>query len=192
MITPSDVRVDLYTTIHKGIRSLLFETTTAAARLDPLQDASVDALVAQLERVVGFLEEHAEHEDREVLRALRAIAPDLEASLAAEHQRLDDLQHRVIVAGEALTVAGPATRAVRAAELCRLLNQLTAAHLAHMHREETEANGALWGALDDGELLAIQHRIVGSIAPARHDEWMSFALPAMSPAERLRMTGAPG
>ena len=52
-----------------------------------------------------------------------------------------------------------------------------------------EANQALWAGLDDAALLAIQLRIVGSIVPARYDEWMQFVLPAVSPAERMRMAG---
>jgi hypothetical protein len=185
-------RVDLYTTIHKGIRALLFDVTAAAARLDASRDEDVDDLVDRVERLLRFLDEHAEHEDAEVLPAVRRVAPAIEAGLAADHRALDGLQQQVGIAAEALAVADGDERPALAADLCRRLNQLTAAHLSHMHREETEANPALWAGFGDEELLAIQLRIIGDIAPDRFEEWMTFVLPALSPAERAQMAGGHG
>lgn len=187
----SIARVDLYTTIHKGIRTKLFEATSAAARVDPDDAEAVDALHATIEQLLGFLEDHADHEDRHVLPALRTVAPALEASLAADHRGLHELETDVALGAEALSAAARPDRHRLAAELARTLNRLTAGHLTHMHREETEANVALWAGLDDGELIAIQTRIVTSVEPARMTEWMTFVLPSVSPTERAHLTAAP-
>jgi iron-sulfur cluster repair protein YtfE (RIC family) len=180
-------RLDLFTTIHRGLRVLLFDVARAAARIDAARDDEVDALVSQVERLLEYLDEHAGNEDRHILPALRTVAPELEAFFAADHRRLDALQRRVGAAAGALELAAPADRAAAAAALARGLNELVAAHLAHMHREETDANAALWGRLADEELLAIQGRIVGGIPPERRAEWMELVLPAVSPAERRRL-----
>lgn len=180
-------RIDLYTTIHKGLRSLLFEAIAAAARLDLGSSESADLLLSRVEELLEFLEEHAEHEDRHVLPTLRTVAPELEASLAAEHRTLDLLQLEVAAALASFASADPSLRPAAVGELCRSLNQLAAAHLAHMHREETEAMRALWNALDDAELAAVQGRIIGSIAPVRMSQWMELVLPTLNSLERAMM-----
>jgi len=184
-------RVDLFTMIHKGLRALLFQAAAEASRLDVTSAAEVDALVARLESTLAFLDEHAAHEDRHVLPALRTVAPGLAAALASDHRVLDALQLEVELGTEALLAATPAVRPAVAAELARHVLRLTAAHLAHMGREETEGNQALWDALDDGELVAIRGRITGSIGPERHAAWMDMIRPALTPFEQSLIAGPP-
>jgi hypothetical protein len=174
----------MFTTIHKGLRALLFDAAAESGRVDVTVTSEIDALVARIECALAFLEEHAEVEDRHLLPALRTVAPELAASLAAEHRALDDLQHEVERAGDALLAAAPPERAGAVAALARAFHRLLAAHLGHMGREETEANAALWAALDDGELLAIRGRVVRSLGPERHAEWIAMIRPALSPQER--------
>jgi hypothetical protein len=187
-MSPEKNRVDLYTVIHKGIRAMLFDLAASAARLDCERAPDVDLFVSRVERALGFLEEHAEKEDKNLLPVLQTIAPEVEATLAAEHHALDALQERVAAAAYALATAEPSGQSSAAAHLCRLINQLTSAHLGHMNREETEANQALWAAFDDLQLMAIQARIIGSITPVRLAEWMEFVIPALNPVERRVMS----
>jgi hypothetical protein len=184
-------RVDLFTAIHKGLRVLLFDLTAAAARLDHQRSEAVDVVVAEVERAIGFLDEHAEHEERHVAAALRGVAPEVEAALAAEHRALEARHRDAAAAAFALAGAAPVRRGREARRLCHVLDQLTAAHLLHMHREETAANQALWGALDDLQLMAIRARLIGGIAPARLAEWRALVLPALDPTERRLLTTHP-
>jgi hypothetical protein len=183
------IRPDFFTAIHKGVRSMLFELSLEAARLDTSSLAAVDELAERVERTLSFLEEHAEHEDNHVLPALRTIAPELATRLAADHRALDARHHAITRAAEELAVTPEPSRPVAAADLARMIDELVALHLSHMQREEIEANTALWAALDDEELFAIRGRIVSNIPTERYVEWMKFVLPALSPAERRAMTG---
>lgn len=185
------IRVDLFTLIHKGVRALLFDISTEAARIDLRSDIAVDGMLEQITRALGFLDEHAHHEDTHVLPVLRAVAPDLANSLGVDHRVLDAIQTEVECAAEKLAAAQPADRGPLGAQLVRLLNRLTAAHLTHMGREETEASSALWAALDDTELAAVRARLVGSIPTARYAEWMQMIAPALNPVERSLVVGAP-
>ena len=155
MTVRSTARVDLFTLIHKGLRALLFDLSAAAARLDVERTDEVDALVARVDRGLGFLDEHAAHEDRHIMPVLRIVAPAVEAELAGEHRRLEALGSQVSELAYQLASAVAAERPPLAAGLCRLLNALTSGHLAHMEREEAEANHALWETVDDAELLII-------------------------------------
>jgi hypothetical protein len=183
-------RVDLFTVIHKGVRALLFELALDTARVDPNATRAVDALVERIERALGFLDEHAAHEDLHVLPLVRSVAPALAAELAAEHRALDVVQIEVERAADALALAELSNRPAAAAALALVVNHLTAVQLIHMTREETEVNVALWAAVSDADLAAIRTRMIESIPRARYAEWMQIVGPALNPVERRLVVGA--
>jgi Hemerythrin HHE cation binding domain len=148
-------RVDLFTLLHEGLRELLSELGAAAAGLDVERTEDVDALVERVEQGLGLFDEHAEHEERHIMPLLRIVAPAVEAALAVEHRRLDALRSQVSEAAYQLASAPAAERPPLAAQLCLLLDALTAGQLGHMDTEETEGNRALWAALDDDELSRV-------------------------------------
>jgi len=182
-------RFDLYTSIHKGIRAILFETARTVAATDFSRPEESARASDAIRRLLGFLDEHAAHEDDVILPELAPLAPELFADLRAEHARTDGLQREL--AGIATRLAG-ATERERVSlgrRLAERANGLVAAHLAHLAREESEANRVLWAHFDDGALLALQDRIVAAIAPARLAEWYALVLPAVSAGERRALIG---
>lgn len=183
------MRVDLFTTIHKAIRGALFELAREAARCDLRSAAEIDALVARVERTIGYLEEHAHHEDHHVIAAVRTVAPELAASLAQDHRALDVVAIEVERAAHELATASPSERPDVGAQLVRLVNHLVAVQLVHMNREETEVNAALWEGLGDPELADIRGRILGAIPADRMTEWQALMVPALSPVERAAVIG---
>jgi hypothetical protein len=183
-------RVDLFTTIHKGIRVLLFDISTEAARIDLASCIAVDGLVERIHRTIAFLDEHAHHEDTHVIPAVKLVASELATSLGIEHRVLDAIQTQVAVCADGLACADIEGRGPVGAQLSRLLNRLTAAQLSHMHREETEVNEVLWAAYEDADLTAIRGRLVGSIPRDRYAEWMTMIAPALNPVERSLVVGA--
>jgi hypothetical protein len=184
------MRVDLFSTIHKGVRALLFELSTEAARLDVNSTPAVDALVARVERVLGFLEEHAHTEDTYILTELRALDPLLADELACEHRALDAAQTEVALAAEAVALADLSQRPVAGTRLVRVVNHLVALHLLHMNREETEVNAALWAGRGDAELAALREALRGGLSRERYAEWIAVVTPAMNPVERRLVAGA--
>jgi hypothetical protein len=151
-------RVDLHAPGHEGLRALILDLRAAAARLDVEHTDEVDALVTRVERALELLDEHAAHEDTHLMPVLHALSPAVESVLADDHGRLDALHAEVAQAAYVLAAAMPEDRAPAAAHLCRLLDVLVAGHLAHMNREETDANQVLWAAFDDAELQSIGER----------------------------------
>ena len=184
------LRVDLFSTIHKGIRALLFELAVDAARADVTSTSAVDALADKVERVLGFLDEHAGLEDRFVIPELRALDPDLADELARDHRALDAVQTEVGLAADAISLADLSQRPLAGAQLCRVINHLVAVQLLHMNREETEINAILWAGRDDAALAALRARMAGSLPRERIAEWMAIVTTALNPTE-IAMAGTP-
>jgi hypothetical protein len=177
-------RVDLFTTIHKGVRALLFEAALETARVDLSATCQVDALVGRIERMLGFLDEHARLEDAEIVPALRLVDPVLAATLAAEHCTHPSVHGAVERAARALALAPEGERGVAGKHLLQVVNQLVSMQLLHMNHEETVVNAVLWGAYGDAELLAMRVRSIERIPEHRHAEWRAVLVPAVDPAER--------
>jgi hypothetical protein len=184
-------RVDLFSTIHKGIRALLFELAGEAARADVTSTATVDALCGRVEWVLAFLDEHAQLEDRFVIPEVRALDPDLGEELARDHRALDAVQTEVALAAEAVSLADLSQRPVAGAQLVRVVNHLVAVQLLHMNREETEVNATLWAGRDDAALARLRASMAGSLPKERFAEWMAIVTPALNPVEQRLVGGSP-
>ena len=182
-------RVDLYRTVHKGIRATLFETAAAVGRTEFADAEEAVAAATAVRRMLGFLDEHARHEDAVVLPELSRISPELSAEIEADHARTNGLQREIEALVARLEGANEAERVALGARLHDRIPRLLAEHLHHMGREETEANRALWANLTDAELDALHRRIVGAIPPARFAEWLELFLPAVTRSERAAMIG---
>jgi hypothetical protein len=185
-------RVDLFGSIHKGLRAALCETATLLARTG-FEDAAASATAAaSVNALLGFLEEHAGHEDAVVLPVLALHSPELAAELRSDHARVEGLQEEAGAIAARLELASPAERVSLGARLHERVWLLLAEHAKHMQVEESRANRVLHANLTDGELLALHGRIVGSIAPARMGEWFEILLPALAPVERSALEAVAG
>jgi hypothetical protein len=185
------MRVDLFSTIHKGIRALLFELAAEAARADVTSTSAVDALCERVERVIAFLDEHAGLEDRFVIPQVRELDPDLAAELGRDHRALDAVQTEVALAADAVSLADLSQRPVAGAQLVRVINHLVAVQLLHMNREETEVSATLWAGRDDAALSALRAAMAGSLPRERLAAWMSIVTPALNPVEQRLVGGTP-
>jgi hypothetical protein len=177
-------RVDLFSLIHKGVRRSLFETAMEVSRTDFATAAEVGRAEQAVRRCFGFLREHADHEDREMTPSIMQQAPELAASLAAEHVVLDKSAIAIDSLLPRLGSEAPGDRLAMGAELQRRFNILVAEQLRHLDREEREANAVLWANLSDDSLAAIRERIMARMAPERLAEWLALVGPALSGRER--------
>ena len=170
-------RLDLYGTVHRGIRHALLDTQARLGQLDPADAAAVRALCAQLRDVQRICAVHLEDEDRFVHPAIEARAPH--ASLAVQH---DHVHHRESLAHlRVLTDAlerEPTHAARRALE--RTLDPFIADSLEHMRLEEDVLMPLLHATWSDQELKALLDRLLAHIAPEdmqRFTRWMLTGLP---------------
>jgi hypothetical protein len=180
-------RHDLYTAVHKGVRAALFQTASRIDRTDFADPAEAGAAALAARTLVRALASHAAHEDREVMPVLQRLAPEVHADLQADHARTEGMADEVLATVDRLAVAPAAERPSLGRRLHDQLWRLTAEHLRHMEREETQAMRALWAHQTDEELLAIHRRILASIPPAEMAAWSVVMIPALSLPERRAM-----
>ena len=96
----------------------------APTSLSPHETAAAEKLVAEC---LGFLREHAEHEDRHVLPEIARLAPELAAAMAEEHPELERAAIAVDSLWPRLAPLGPEERQAMGGELQRRFQALVAA-----------------------------------------------------------------
>lgn len=186
-LTRSDAaaRVDLYSSVHKGLRAFMSDTLALVGRTDADDAEELTACLAQVRDLVTVCRVHLDDENRFVHPAIEARSPGSSAAIALEHvhheQALDALAARV---GEASVADRPAPIL---AQLYRDLARFIAENFEHMQEEETHHNALLWSAYTDRELLEVQHALVASIPPDVMAIFLRWMIPSMSHGERVRM-----
>jgi hypothetical protein len=185
------MRVDLFSMIHKAVRSVLFELSLEAARVDLTSAASIDGLAGRIDRTLELLDEHARIEEMFVMPALRALDELLADELAAEHRALEVVQIEVERAMATLEQSDLAARGDAGANLIRVINHLVSVQLVHMNREETEIMATLWAGMVDPDLGALRMRMADSLPAERRLVWRGLLEGSISPVERRLVLGAP-
>lgn len=185
----TQARMDLYASIHKGLRSFMADTLGAVGRMDADDDEERDATLTQLRSLLDLLEHHAAIEDEFIHVAMQSRRPGSAHESATEHLRsrslLRDLRRQAdIVAG------GGRPRDAAALDLYRQLSLFVAENLAHMHEEETANNAVLWEAYSDQELARIHDRILASIDAREMAQVIRWMAPSLTPYERATLFGA--
>src|ERR1022692_3642552 len=82
-------RVDLFTTVHKALRALIYHLSTMLQTADFTDERATTASLAALEHFLELLHEHAMHEDRTVFAETHKFEPEMVDELEAEHHQID-------------------------------------------------------------------------------------------------------
>jgi hypothetical protein len=180
-------RVDLYTTIHKGLRAFMTRTLEAVGNMDAADAEGVAQTVAQLRALLGLMRTHMHVENQFLHPALEARRPGAARRTAGEHAEHEHAFEELHGALLALERASAPARAGAAMLVYRRLALFVAENLAHMHFEETENNALLWAAYSDEELSRLHDALLAAVAPEERALALHWMLPALSPAERAGM-----
>jgi len=175
-------RFDLYTDIHKALRTMLFDVAAKAGRCNFDDPAELGLLQDEFGLLCGVIEEHTQHEERFVHPHIVKFEPALAAALDAEHERsmadLTTLQTTLAaIVPTAQDVVSRGNTLYR--QYCAWLGDF----LIHMNEEETVIMPALQAHLDDGQLMCISLELRGAIEPERMGMYLSKMIPAMNGSE---------
>lgn len=163
---------DIFTNVHKGIRSALFAACTALGRAGEDQTRVARAR-ALLRDALHFVRHHGKNEDELLQPLLRERASDVHRAMLEAHERVN-------VALESLSAelegAPPSALYLHA---CRFL----ALYLEHMREEEEVFDPAIRASVPAQELAAFGRHAVERTLPADQRLMLGWMLPAMAPED---------
>ena len=189
-------RYNVFNNIHKGLRGMLFTTQLQIQQTD---FASAEALtvVNELENVLHYFDEHADHEDRFILANILEqepqIAKELENDHVIDHNLSEQLRGHIAIWKAAATNS---EKENAGRQLFYSFNEFIAFNLYHMNKEENQLLLLLWKHFTDEQIHGMEQQILASINPEvlmAESRWMMRSLSCSEIAgwlEGIRM-GAP-
>jgi hemerythrin-like domain-containing protein len=173
-------RYNLFNQIHKGLRSLLYETSLVLQQTDFLAKEEAKEAIGRVAEVVELFEKHAYTEDNFVLPALQEFEPSVVNLFEEEHDKDHALGMRL---QELLFVFNHSVMDDTRTETGKTLNvvfvEFMVFNLEHMAKEEKVLNRLLWRYYSDEQLHGITQQILSQITPefmAKYSRWMMHGL----------------
>lgn len=177
-------RMDVFTSVHKGLRKALFGLALQAGSTDPGRGEEVARLEARAREVFHFVGHHALNEDR-------FLVPEMKAKGMAEAEAMEQDHGRLEAELENLGAAAawlPETPSMLP-EFHLALNRFISAYLLHLDQEETRILPALHDRFSDPELASFSRQSVASTPPDDQAMMLSHMFPAMHAGELAAFFG---
>lgn len=182
-------RHNIYSVIHKALRAFMTQTLLKIGRMDVGDDGERSEAVAQVRGLIAICRSHLHHEDEFIHPALERARPGGAARTAADHHH-----HELAIAALADELgrfedAGLERQRVLAKQLYLSLSAFVAENFTHMITEEVENHATLVEAFDEGEVLALEQRLVASLTPEEKFTALSWMIPNINAGERAFLLG---
>lgn len=186
---PAAPRHNIYSVIHKALRAFMAQTLLEVGRMDVADDGERAEAVAHVRGLLALCRSHLHHEDEFVHPALERARPGGAARTAADHHH-HELAISALEAELGRFEAAPLERQrALARQLYLSLSAFTAENFTHMISEEVENHATLIEAYDEGEVLALEQRLVASLTPEEKFTAMSWMIPNINAGERASLLG---
>ncbi len=190
--TPTPLpQVDLYGTVHKGLRLALCSLLTRMGSTDFSDPHRVAAVLDDLEGVLYLCESHIAHEEAHIHPAVDRKRPGFTSTLVAEHADHDSSIRELRALAGAVAAAPTASNAAFGRALYLRFSSFVSENLAHMVEEETEVEALLSSLFSTAELTAIHEALIGSIGPDEMVAFLRVMVPASSPEGRFALLSGP-
>lgn len=177
-------KTDLFTFIHKAIRSLIYNAASKLQTADFSNEKEVKTLLATLKQDLDLLHEHAVNEDNIIFPEIADEEPKMIEVLNEEHKKLESkLNSLHILIEKTEQSISIEERMLLGNSLNSLFNEFIADYLAHMNHEESTVLEASFKYLTDEELIAIRTRIQSNVPPDRYKVWMNWMLRSLNNTE---------
>jgi Hemerythrin HHE cation binding domain len=185
---------DLFTTIHKGLRSMIYHLGGRLQTNDFADLAGTGVLLTDLEHdfavarsagcIVCALQHHAGEEDSTIFPSVSKYAPGLVASLIEEHHELTRRELALAKRGHELLALPSAEDRVREGQaLNRSANDLFALYLAHMNREDEWLVPLMREHFTNEQMATMRGTIMSGMPPERLMAILRWMLPSLNIGE---------
>lgn len=188
--TSSDLtasRIDLFTTVHKGLR---WQMGRVMAALGSAQFSSPTgaAAVEELELFLKTIDQHTRHEDELIAPLLKLHSSDKFVAWQTEHRELEAFEaklHRQIQDVRDSERSDPMIES-KGLALYRAFARFAGAMLEHLDLEETTLMPLLWHTCSDEDIGGVMSRFLrtyGADAAQQHRQFSA----AYTPAEKVKL-----
>ncbi len=161
----SQKRYNVFNNIHKALRSMLFHVQIKMQQTDFCGPEAV-TMITELEKVLHYYDEHADHEDNYLLANIiqqePQVAAELEKDHVVDHELSNNLRNQINRWKEG---SDESERQDAACEIFYALNDFIAFNLYHMNKEERQLLPLLWKHYTDMEIIGMEQQIVAAIDP---------------------------
>lgn len=183
-------KTDLFTFIHKSIRSMIYNDAAKLQSADFADDSETRDLIILLKQDLELLHEHAVHEDNIIFPEIVNNEPEMINELNAEHKMLKKKLNRIKLRLDKIEQTRESDkRLLYVSELNNMFNDFAASYLAHMNHEEETVLGASFKYLTNEELIAIRTRIQKQIPSDRYKIWLNWMLQSLNNSELIGLLG---
>jgi hypothetical protein len=184
-------KTDLFTFIHKSIRSMIYNAASKLQTADFMDEKEVKILLASLRHDLDLLHEHAVNEDNIIFPEIANEEPKMIELLNEEHKKLESKLNAILALIEKIEHSNSVEERVRLGNsLNSLFNDFIADYLAHMNHEEATVLEASFKYLTDEKLIAIRTRIQSNVPPDKYKVWMNWMLRSLNNSELIGLLGS--
>ena len=183
-------KTDLFTFIHKALRSIIYNAASNLQSANFTDEKEVENLLASLRHDLDLLHEHAVNEDNIIFPEIADEEPQMIEVLNEEHKKLESKLNNLLVLIEKTEQSNSnEERMLLGNSLNSLFNDFIADYLAHMNHEEATVLEASFKYLTDEELIAIRTRIQTQIPSERYKTWLHWMLKSLNNSELIGLLG---
>ena len=183
-------KTDLFTFIHKSIRSMIYNSASKLQSTDFSDEKESKEMLLSLRQDLELLHEHAEHEDNIIFPEIADNEPEMIKILNDEHIELESKLNKLLTQMNKIYItSNDEERLVFGEELNNMFNDFSASYLAHMNHEEATVLEASFKYLSDDELIAIRTRIQTKIPAERYKIWLHWMLKSLNNSELVGLLG---
>jgi hypothetical protein len=182
-------RADIFTPIHKAIRSMIYQLGKELQTTDFTDEKATAAMVSRLKQdlslasstcVLCLLHEHAGNEDTYVFPDVRQYEPVLDTLLQEHREVVRRIAGVWKLADEVKAHSNREERIEMGANLNRSSNDLFAFYLTHLNGEKSTIVPAMWKHFTDEQIIGMNMAIMKNLSPERMSQWMGWMLPSLN------------
>jgi hypothetical protein len=189
---------DIFTPIHKAIRSMIYSLGGQLQTIDFADRAATETLLAQVKVDFGsalgsncvlcLLHHHAGSEEWGLFGEASRFEPALITTALTEHHELEKRLMAISASSaDLLAVDEPGPRLVRGVALTREVNDFMARYLTHMNWEETTLVPAMQKHFTNEQMFGMRAAIEKHMPRERFAAYLRWMLPSLNVAELTEM-----
>ena len=180
------MRFNIFNSIHKALRALLYDTALFLQRADFLNATDLQTAGQRVRLVVALFDDHAHHEDQFVLPALQQWEPGITSTFEQEHQADMGLGVHLLDSLKTLQSAPILQKPDAGRDFMDRFQAFMLFNLEHMAKEEKVLNDLLWKYYTDEEIMKIDETIVKSLTPWSQQQGSTWMMRGLNNSEIIQ------